>query len=44
MYGRKVKLRFFFILLIFITLSLTIFLMKYNTELIKIKNKGLDRL
>ena len=24
--------------------SLLIFLMKYNTELIKIKNKGLDRL
>ena len=28
----------------FILFSLLIFLMKYNTELIKIKNKGLDRL
>mgnify|MGYP001443348584 CR=1 FL=1 len=28
----------------FALLSLLIFLMKYNTELIKIKNKGLDRL
>ena len=29
---------------IFTLFSLLIFLMKYNTELIKIKNKGLDRL
>ena len=28
----------------FALFSLLIFLMKYNTELIKIKNKGLDRL
>ena len=28
----------------FVLFSLLIFLMKYNTELIKIKNKGLDRL
>jgi len=28
----------------FFLFSLLIFLMKYNTELIKIKNKGLDRL
>ena len=28
----------------FTLFSLLIFLMKYNTELIKIKNKGLDRL
>ena len=28
----------------FLLFSLLIFLMKYNTELIKIKNKGLDRL
>mgnify|MGYP001421036077 FL=1 len=32
MYGRKVKLRFFFILLIFITLSLTIFLILKSLE------------
>ena len=28
----------------FVLFSLLIFLMKYNTELIKVKNKGLDRL
>jgi heme exporter protein C len=28
----------------FALFSILIFLMKYNTELIKIKNKGLDRL
>jgi len=28
----------------FALFSLLIFLMKYNTELIKVKNKGLDRL
>ena len=28
----------------FVLFSFLIFLMKYNTELIKIKNKGLDRL
>ena len=28
----------------FALFSLLIFLMKYNTELVKIKNKGLDRL
>ena len=28
----------------FVLFSLLIFLMKYNTELIKIKNKGLERL
>ena len=28
----------------FALFSLLIFLMKYNTELIKIKNKGLDRI
>jgi heme exporter protein C len=28
----------------FALFSLLIFLMKYNTELIKLKNKGLDRL
>jgi heme exporter protein C len=28
----------------FTLFSLLIFLMKYNTELIKLKNKGLDRL
>jgi heme exporter protein C len=28
----------------FALFSMLIFLMKYNTELIKIKNKGLDRL
>ena len=32
MYGRKVKLRFFFILLIFITLSLSIFLILKSLE------------
>ena len=32
MYGRKVKLRFFFILLIFITLSLAIFLILKSLE------------
>ena len=32
MYGRKVKLRFFFILLIFVTLSLTIFLILKSLE------------
>ena len=32
MYGRKVKLRFFFILLIFITLSLSIFLIMKSLE------------
>ncbi|PDH19099.1 MAG: cytochrome c maturation protein CcmE [Pelagibacterales bacterium MED-G44] len=32
MYGRKVKLRFFFILLIFITLSLSIFLIIKSLE------------
>ena len=32
MYGRKVKLRFFFILLIFITLSLSIFLIVKSLE------------
>ena len=32
MYGRKVKLRFFFILLIFITLSLSIFLIIRSLE------------
>tara|TARA_B100001121_G_C18549274_1_gene554603 strand:+ start:213 stop:632 length:420 start_codon:yes stop_codon:yes gene_type:complete len=32
MFGRKVKLRFFFILLIFITLSLTIFLILKSLE------------
>ena len=44
MYGKKVKLRIVFFLTIFLVILLTIFLMKYNTELIKIKNKGLDRL
>mgnify|MGYP005722627811 CR=1 FL=1 len=28
----------------FVLFSILIFLMKYNTELIKIKNKGLDRI
>ena len=32
MYGRKVKLRFFFILLIFVTLSLSIFLILKSLE------------
>ena len=32
MYGRKVKLRFFFILLIFVTLTLTIFLILKSLE------------
>ena len=32
MYGRKVKLRFFFVLLIIVTLSLTVFLILKSLE------------